>query len=131
MPRLAMPALLAAALLSAGCAAPQAGRPAPAPGPALAARAGAPAPNGRWEVVFPGAHISREVAGGGESSRLDAALAARTPANVIEESTWPPESAPSLDDLRSRFISDDPRSIHFYSAYGAAYTWWGSRWRWR
>jgi hypothetical protein len=126
MRRITMP-LLGAATLLAACAAPAAPRAAPG----SAARVARPVPPGTWEVVMPGRRLTGAPQGP-ETARLDDALAARSPETVMDQDLWPPARAPRLDDLRGRFISDDPRVVNYYSAYGAGSAWWWhGGWRWR
>jgi hypothetical protein len=116
--------VLAATGLCAGCAthrATDADAP-PSPEPRISHA-------GRWEVVLPGMHVS--AAAGDEESRRDEALALRAPETIMDQTLWPPAQAPHLDDLRGRFISDDPRVINYYSNYGGGYSWWYGGWRWR
>jgi hypothetical protein len=128
MRRYALSLVLAAALCSAGCAV----RPADARAtdPQGNTILTAPASHaGSWEVVFPGARLAS--ASGSESARLDSALAVRPAETVIDQTRWPPSRGPSLDDLRGRFLSDDPRVINFYSGRRHAPSWWYGGWGWR
>jgi hypothetical protein len=85
---------------------------------------------GSWEVVLPGRNLTAAT-NGPEAGRLDQALAVRPPETIIDQTLWPPAQAPRVDDLRRRFISDDPRVINYYSAYGRGSAWWYGGWRWR
>jgi hypothetical protein len=115
------------AALAAGCAAtPRAGADSAAP---VTARAGA-GHAGSWEVVLPGRNLTGAPAGP-EVSRLDTALAVRDPETIMDQTLWPPAHGPRLDDLRRRFISDDPRIVNYYGAYGGGPAWWYGGWRWR
>jgi hypothetical protein len=80
---------------------------------------------GAWEVVLPGAGVGG-VASGLEQTRRDAALAYRPAESVLEQTRYPEPMAPRLDQLRYRFLSDNPRQMYYYGE--RSWDWW---WGWR
>jgi hypothetical protein len=106
-----MVCLAGAAALAAGCASRPAARPALAPThpqEALSANQGH-----SWEVVLSGA--ATPAPAGPELARLDPALG-RESESILAESAWPDPRADRLDRLRSVFILDDARRVHYYRA---------------
>ena len=73
---------------------------------------------GGAELVFPGAGVVERVAAddsGWERSRNDERLAARPAPDSLLTGTYPGEPAPSLDDLRVRYLRHNPDAVHYYS----------------
>lgn len=70
------------------------------------------------ELVFSGAGVVEHVASddmGWETARNDERLASRPPPDSLLAGTYPGEPAPSLDDLRVRYLRHSPDAVYYYS----------------